>query len=186
MLNLESKEKSGREQLESLDRLLEEKIEIRHRSSIDITDILSYYQILFERMEVLRALNIGTELALRDSNLTFDNHPKEAVLHYLDILNDHDYRIDYHIFCELPRKKIINYDPWSTMVTFRIYRDRIVEPLILLYPDLKEYLEDTKRLLTQAIDEIENRITIVIPGKIKIEKEGSDGHNKKLILGKNL
>lgn len=155
--------------------LFEEKIEISCLSSVDISAILYKYQTLFERIEILRALNISTELLLRNKNLKLNNNQKEAALLFFSIINNEknneENRLNWHLFCELPRKRIINYEPWSIMVSFKIYKDLIVEPLILFYPDLKEYLEETKIWLDQAIDEIERRITIIIPGKIKILKD---------------
>lgn len=165
-------------------RLFEKVIEVPFHSSIDITDIFYKYQKLFERIEILRALNISVKLLLQDKNIKLNSNQKEAALFYLSIINNKEYQLDWYLFCELPRTKIINYEPWSVMVTFKIYRDRIVEPLILLYPDLNEYLMETKKCLNQVIDEIERRITIIIPGKIKIAKDEEYIFDKNLILGR--
>lgn len=160
--------------------LLEETIEISHNCLVDISDVLYRYQVLFERIEVLRALNITAKLLFQKKCFRLDNKQKEALLFYMSFLNDKDYQLDFHMFCELPRKKVIHYNPWSIMVAFKIYRDRVVEPAKRLYPDFKKYLEDTEVLLNQAIDQIEKRITIIIPGRIKIAKNSI--FDKKIIL----
>lgn len=183
MVELESKYQLLGEQQEAITKLVEEKIEIVHRSSIDITDILYRYQILFKRIEVLRALKVGTELSLQDRNLKLNSNQSDAALFYLSILNNEEYKIDWHMFCEVPCRRIINYASWSIMVMFKIYRDRIIEPLIPLYPELKKYLEETKIWLDQAINQIDGRITIIIPGKIKIAKDETYINDRKLILG---
>lgn len=161
--------------------LVEEKIEISRKYLVDINDIIYKYQVLFERIEILRAINVSTKLLLRSRNLKFNNKQREAALAYLSILENKDYRIDFHMFCELPRSKIMKNDPWGIMVEFKIYRDRVLKPAKRLYPDLKEYLSE-KLLLNEVISQIDRKITILIPGKIRIAKEDISVSDKKIIL----
>lgn len=121
--------------------LLEETIEIKNRNLVDITDILYKYQTLFKRMEILRTLNITTKLFLHSRSFKLDTRQKEAALAYMDILDNPDYQIDFHMFCELPRKKFMKYDPWEIMVQLEIYRDRVIQPAKALYPEFKKFIE---------------------------------------------
>lgn len=163
--------------------LVKDKIEMPYHCSIDITDILYKYQILFKRIEVLRGLNSSISLLFNKRELLLTDKEKEAALLYLNIVENENYKADYHIFCEVPYKKI-NWNAWSIMVSFKIYRDRVAKPLMLLYPDLRKYLEETILLLNQAISEIDKRITIVIPRKIITLKDDTYNFDNKLILEK--
>lgn len=163
--------------------LVEDKIEMPYNCSIDITDILYKYQTLFKRIEVLRGLNGSIRLLLQKRNLLLSDSEKEAALFYLSIIDNEDYKVDFHIFCELPYQKI-SWNARSIMTQFLIYRDRVVKPLMLLYPDLNEYLKETELLLNQAINEIDRRITIIIPGKISTVKDDIYSFDNRLTLEK--
>lgn len=154
--------------------LVEKQIKLSLKS-IDITDILYEYRILFERIKVLKALHMSAKLLLLGNSpkLKFYNEQqKEAARYYLRILNDIEDQIDYMICCEVPYEKVSPfgtcYDAYNIMLTFHFCRDRIVQPARMLYPDLKSYLDEMENLLNEAITKIESRFVMIIPGKITL------------------
>lgn len=173
--------------------VVEQKLDLNphYRKFMDITDILYKYQTLYARIEVLRALNITVRLLEKNEEIKNDKEKYKALLIYLSILNNIDYKIDFHVFCEASRKITVykngdmvvpTNDPWYKMIESIIYRDRVIQPAKQLYPEFKKYLEDTEILLNKAITEIENRITIIIPGRIQKAEPINPLCNKKEIL----
>ena len=125
---------------------------------------------------------IDYKLPMKQTKTLFTTEKEETLQAYLSILDNPDNQLDFHLFCKLPSERLMEYRPWEIMVEFKIYRDRVIKPAKKLYPEFLEFLEDTEILLNEAITQIENRITILIPGKIKLPKKSTKLPSKTEIL----
>lgn len=122
------------------------------------------------------------KLPTKQVKTLFTREEEEALMNYLLILDNPNKQLDFHLFCKLPSEGVMKYRPWEIMVEFKIYRDRVIKPAKKLYPEFLEFLENTEILLNEAITQIENRITILIPGKIQLPKKSTEIPRKTEIL----